>query len=107
MRLFRVPTDEGHGAAPTNLNLTQRQYENDVSSSTSPWLALQAQRLSVAVHIASAELRRGRSATEIYLSIYLSIRDAQEMQLSLGRVGRGGGGERRSLLCHGVSRCLM
>ena len=65
VRLFRVPTDEGHGAAPTNLNLTQRQYENDVSSSTSPWLALQAQRLSVAVHIASAELRRGRSATEM------------------------------------------
>ena len=66
MRLFRVPTDEGHGAAPTNLKLTQRQYENDVSSSTSPWLALQAQRLSVAVHIASAELRRGRSATEMH-----------------------------------------
>ena len=34
--------------------LTKRQYENDVSWSTSVWLALQAQRLSVAVHIASA-----------------------------------------------------
>ena len=30
--------------------LTQRQYENEVSWSTSTWLALQAQRLSVAVH---------------------------------------------------------
>ena len=30
------------------------QYENEVSWSTSTWLALQAQRLSVAVHIASA-----------------------------------------------------
>ena len=29
-------------------------YENEVSWSTSTWLALQAQRLSVAVHIASA-----------------------------------------------------
>ena len=34
--------------------LTKRQYENEVSWSTSTWLALQAQRLSVAVHIASA-----------------------------------------------------
>jgi len=34
--------------------LTKRQYENEVSWSTSTWFALQAQRLSVAVHIASA-----------------------------------------------------
>ena len=34
--------------------LTKRQYENEVSWSTSTWLALQAQRLSVAVYIASA-----------------------------------------------------
>ena len=34
--------------------LTKRQYENEVSWSTSTWLALQSQRLSVAVHIASA-----------------------------------------------------
>ena len=34
--------------------LTQWQYENEVSWSTSTWLALQAQRLSVAVHLASA-----------------------------------------------------
>ena len=47
--------------------LTKRQYENEVSWSTSTWLALQAQRLSVAVH----------SAWEI----------ATEMQLA------GGGGE--------------
>ena len=32
----------------------KREYENEVSWSTSTWLALQAQRLSVAVHIASA-----------------------------------------------------
>ena len=31
-----------------------RQNENEVYWSTSTWLALQAQRLSVAVHIASA-----------------------------------------------------
>ena len=54
--------------------LTKRQYENEVSWSTSTWLALQAQRLSVAVHIASA--------WEI----------ATEMQLA------GGGGERRPSL---------
>ena len=53
--------------------LTQRQYENEVSWSTSTWLALQAERLSVAVHIASA--------WEI----------ATEMQLA------GGGGEAPSL----------
>ena len=34
--------------------LTKRQYEHEVSWSTSTWLALQAQRLSVALHIASA-----------------------------------------------------
>ena len=34
--------------------LTERQYENEVSWSTSTWLALQSQRLSVAVHIAAA-----------------------------------------------------
>jgi len=34
--------------------LTKRQYENEVSWSTSTWFALQAQRLSVAVHIALA-----------------------------------------------------
>ena len=35
-------------------NTPKRQYENEVSWTTSTWLALQSQRLSVAVHIASA-----------------------------------------------------
>jgi hypothetical protein len=47
MRLFRRMQDKVRN------KLTQRQYENEVSWSTSTWLALQAQRLSVAVHIAS------------------------------------------------------
>ena len=59
--------------------LRKRQYENEVSWSTSTWLALQAQRLSVAVHISTYKLRR---AWEI----------ATEMQLA------GGGGARRPSL---------
>ena len=47
VRLFRRMQDKVRN---------KRQYENEVSwsTSTSTWLALQAQRLSVAVHIASA-----------------------------------------------------
>jgi len=48
VRLFRRMQDKVRN------KLTKRQYENEVSWSTSTWLALQAQRLSVAVHIASA-----------------------------------------------------
>ena len=50
VRLFRRMHDKVRN------KLTKRQYENEVcvSWSTSTWLALQAQRLSVAVHIASA-----------------------------------------------------
>ena len=43
-----LPTDAGQGAEQTN---ETRQYDNEVSWSTSTWLALQAQRLSVAVYI--------------------------------------------------------
>ena len=50
--------------------LTKRQYENEVSWSTSTWLALQAQRLSVAVHIASA----WEIATEMQLAVALGAR---------------------------------
>ena len=46
VRLFRRMQDKVRN------KLTKRQYENEVSWSTSTWLALQAQRLSVAVHIA-------------------------------------------------------
>ena len=46
-----LPTDAGQGAEQAN---QAAQYENEVSWSTSTWLALQSQRLSVAVHIASA-----------------------------------------------------
>ena len=52
VRLFRRMQDKVQN------KLTKRQYEKEVSWSTSTWLALQAQRLtqrlSVAVHIASA-----------------------------------------------------
>jgi hypothetical protein len=52
VRLFRRIQDKVRN------KLTKRQYEKEVSWSTSTWLALQAQRLtqrlSVAVHIASA-----------------------------------------------------
>jgi hypothetical protein len=48
VRLFRRMQDKVRN------KLTKRQYENEVSWSTSTWLALQAQRLSVAVHRASA-----------------------------------------------------
>ena len=48
VRLFRRMQDKVRN------KLTKRQYENEVSWSTSTWFALQAQRLSVAVHIASA-----------------------------------------------------
>ena len=48
VRLFRRMQDKVRN------KLTKRQYENEVSWSTSTWLALQSQRLSVAVHIASA-----------------------------------------------------
>jgi hypothetical protein len=52
VRLFRRMQDKLRN------KLTKRQYEKEVSWSTSTWLALQAQRLtqrlSVAVHIASA-----------------------------------------------------
>jgi hypothetical protein len=43
-----------HSFSTTRLSTDKREYENEVSWSTSTWLALQAQRLSVAVHIASA-----------------------------------------------------
>ena len=48
VRLFRRMKDKVRN------KLTKRQYEHEVSWSTSTWLALQAQRLSVALHIASA-----------------------------------------------------
>ena len=48
VRLFRRMKDQ------VLKKLTKRQYEHKVSWSTSTWLALQAQRLSVAVHMASA-----------------------------------------------------
>ena len=48
VRLFRRMQDKVRN------KLTKRQYENEVSWSTSTWLALQSQRLSVAVHIAAA-----------------------------------------------------
>ena len=48
VRLFRRMQDKVRN------KLTKRQYENEVSWTTSTWLALQSQRLSVAVHIASA-----------------------------------------------------
>jgi hypothetical protein len=43
-----------HSFSTTRLSTDKREYENEVSWSTSTWLALQTQRLSVAVHIASA-----------------------------------------------------
>ena len=47
VRLFRRMRDKVRN------KLTKWQYENEVSWSTSTWLALQAQRLSVAVYIHS------------------------------------------------------
>ena len=58
VRLFRRMQDKVRN------KLTKRQYENEVSWSTSTWLALQSQRLSVAVHIASA----WEIATELQLA---------------------------------------
>ena len=46
-----VYTEQARGAAVREAAVRKRQY---VSWSTSTWLALQSQRLSVAVHIASA-----------------------------------------------------
>jgi hypothetical protein len=56
-----LPTDAGQGAEQANETAVD---ENEVSWSTSTWLALQAQRLSVAVHIASA----WKIATEMQLA---------------------------------------
>ena len=48
VRLFRRMNDKVRN------KLTKRHCEHEVSWSTSTWLALQAQRFSVALHIASA-----------------------------------------------------
>ena len=47
-----LPTDAGQGAEQANETAVRERRQ--LSWSTSMWLALQAQRLSVAVHIASA-----------------------------------------------------
>ena len=64
MRLFRVPTDGGQGAEQANQAAVRERSELvdvDVARATA---ALQSQRLSVAVHIASA----WEIATEVQLA---------------------------------------